>query len=534
MLFREEKYTFPLTYEGIDSAAEVIRSFGQKKSRSSAGSEKADLRASITAEELLLIWMDNGLSGDFELIVSGKGHKNLIDLSIPGECCDPVRVTEQNDSFILSSIMKSVPERPVFRYARGTNRIRITHSTRKRNPIIQLLQFIALGIVLGLLIKHCLPAGVSAAVESVLLEPLYDIFFVALKCIAGPLIFLSVIWGIYGIGDVSVLNKVGKALIKRFLGLLYFFVILATVLFPVFNTSMKDMSVNVSEFSDLLPLILGFIPSDIFSPFIDGNTVQIILLGVVGGIAFLSLGKRVSHTSVIVEELNILVQFIMKCLSSVIPYFIFIVVLKLILSDSLGLVLPILKFVFIFLGCAVFAMLLVTVVISLKYKVSFARLVKKSIPTFLISITTASSAAAFSTNVKTCEKEFGIDGSLTGFGIPLGMVMLDVGNSLFYLLICFHFSGLYSVDCSVVWIITCVLICPVMAIATPPVPGGSVIAYTVLFTQMGIPSEAVAIVLSIDIIFDFVKTAVNMYILPMVLIDTADTLKILDIDKLRS
>lgn len=38
-----------------------------------------------------------------------------------------------------------------------------------------------------------------------------------LSAISGPLIFLSVLWGIYSIGDVASFSKIGKRMIVRFL-----------------------------------------------------------------------------------------------------------------------------------------------------------------------------------------------------------------------------------------------------------------------------------------------------------------------------
>ena len=44
-------------------------------------------------------------------------------------------------------------------------------------------------------------------------------------------------------------------------------------------------------------------------------------------------------------------------------------------------------------------------------------------PTMLIGLATASSAAAFRVNMKTCRSKYGIDDRICSFGVPLGMVM---------------------------------------------------------------------------------------------------------------
>lgn len=55
---------------------------------------------------------------------------------------------------------------------------------------------------------------------------------------------------------------------------------------------------------------------------------------------------------------------------------------------------------------------------------------KKVAPTFLIGLSTASSAAAYSTNVECCEKQLGIDRQIINFGIPLGQVVFMPGAAV--------------------------------------------------------------------------------------------------------
>ena len=61
----------------------------------------------------------------------------------------------------------------------------------------------------------------------------------------------------------------------------------------------------------------------------------------------------------------------------------------------------------------------------------------------------------------------------------------------------------------------------------------STAAYTLLFAQLGIPVEAITVALAVDILFDFLMTAGDMYTLPLILADfTADINKI-DLDIFR-
>ena len=215
-----------------------------------------------------------------------------------------------------------------------------------------------------------------------------------------------------------------------------------------------------------------------------------------------------------------------------VPFVIFLVIINMIWSGSINVMISSWKLIAVLLVAFVAVAAAYFIVISIWRKVSIVVLIKKSIPTFLVALTTASSAAAFSSNVDTCEKKFGIDSSLIRFGIPLGMVMHKPVAAVYNLLLVFFFAEKFGVTCSVSWIVVAVLISSIIAIATPPIPGGGAVAYTIIFAQMGIPSDALAMALALDIITDFLITAFEMLVLPMALVSISSGLGMIDRESL--
>jgi Na+/H+-dicarboxylate symporter len=114
------------------------------------------------------------------------------------------------------------------------------------------------------------------------------------------------------------------------------------------------------------------------------------------------------------------------------------------------------------------------------------------------------------------------------------MVMHKPITAIYNTLLMFFFANRFGVSCSIGWICVAVFISAIVSIATPPIPGGGAIAYSVLFSQMGIPEAALAVALAIDLIMDFVITAMEMYVLPLALINISSGLGLIDTDTLRS
>ncbi len=69
--------------------------------------------------------------------------------------------------------------------------------------------------------------------------------------------------------------------------------------------------------------------------------------------------------------------------------------------------------------------------------------------------------------------------------------------------------------------------------ATPPVPGANLLAYIIIFGQLGIPGKALIDAMIFDILFGIFASAANQTVLQMDLIIQADKIGLLDLKKLR-
>ena len=73
-----------------------------------------------------------------------------------------------------------------------------------------------------------------------------------------------------------------------------------------------------------------------------------------------------------------------------------------------------------------------------------------------------------------------------------------------------------------------------VSVSAPPIPGGGTAAYTILFKQLGIPDEALAVALTLDIITDFLITALDTFDLQMALINISSKMNLIDKNTLRN
>ena len=147
---------------------------------------------------------------------------------------------------------------------------------------------IVLGVAVGMLFPH----------DAVALKPLGDGFVKLIRMTLAPIIFATVVVGIARMGDMREVGRVGaKALIyfevvsslALLMGLVAVDVLKpgsgmnidAATLDPTSIASYASTAQNVG----FVAFLLGIIPSSVGEPFVTGNILQIILLGVLFGLA---------------------------------------------------------------------------------------------------------------------------------------------------------------------------------------------------------------------------------------------------------
>lgn len=246
----------------------------------------------------------------------------------------------------------------------------------------------------------------------------------------------------------------------------------------------------------------------------------------------LVLGDSVSGMAKIVSQINTLIQLLMTYISKLIPLFVFISMMNLFLSGNLKNISSLIKQIILVILITSIILIFYISMVCWKCRVKPGVLIKKLLPTFLIALSTASSSAAFGTNIESC-KALGIDKKLINFGVSIGQIIFMPSGAIQFFIISLCTGQSFGTEITIVWIITSIITSTILAIATPPIPGGGLSCYTILFAQLGIPSAGIALVISIDLLMDAFLTACNLAFLQTELVLSAKKLNLLDEEKLR-
>lgn len=486
-----------LDLEGIDSASEAVEAFLAK----SKLDRRSQLSARLTFENALLNLRDTFGDGyPAELAVGNRLGKPRLVVKVRGRRFDPRILGDENDW--AHSLMEAAGLRPSYAYNGGFNIISISCP---RPPMGSTLKA-TIAIALGLLLSRAgflLPDATRESILTGLIQPLFDTYVKMLAGVAGPMVFLSVACGITGIGDMVALGRSGKTIMGRHLAINLVAVLVAfAVGIPVFHLAHGANAGEGGALYTITNLILGMVPTNFVEPVVENNTLQLAVLSIAVSIAALALGDLTEQVRKILQELNMLVQFLMEQLCRLLPAFIVVMMISQSWSGTMGALLSSWLPVLLFVGTILAFLAVLLLIASIRCKVPVMRLVKAVFPAATIAFVTASSSAAFGSMLSVCQDDLGINEEQSSFGVPLGMVLCKPIATIQLAIVLLYSAQAFGVQADAIWYLRLGISCLLYAIAIPPVPGGTLACYGIMLASLGIPLDAVAVVTALDLLLD--------------------------------
>lgn len=342
-------------------------------------------------------------------------------------------------------------------------------------------------------------------------------FINALKMLVVPLVTFSLICGVCGIGDVSVLGRVG---IKAFaLYLLTTGIAISIALVVAILVAPGKGFERAGDLSDfvakpappLTDVFINIIPSNPINAFAEGNMLQIIFFVILFSIALLMTGEIGRPLAEMAGKLNEVMMKVVTLVMDFAPIGVFFLMAKTFSMQGVGLILPMIGYFSVVIFClllhglGVFSLLLV-----LLAKLNPLVFIKKMRPAHIFAFSTASSNATIPITLQVVEKRLGVNNSTAAFTIPLGATINMDGTAIMQGVATVFIANVYAIDLSMLDYLTVVGMSILASIGTAGVPGVGLIMLAMVFNQVGLPVEGIGLILGVDRLLDMMRTAVNV------------------------
>ena len=381
-------------------------------------------------------------------------------------------------------------------------------------------------------------SGTESGLFGISFYQVYDfvgsLFLNALKMIIVPLITASIIAGIASLGGGQELGRIGLKTMLYYAVTSLIAILVGLVFVNVFtpglsggapvgeqlNLSLDSTVVSSAVASvegrggaDIVGIFLRMIPTNIVAAAADGEMLGLIFFSLVFGFFMMRIPQRQSETLLlfwqgIAETMMRVTMWIMKFA----PYGVFGLVARTVASTGFAAFAPMLVF-FLTVLAALFMHLFVVLPLLLRYvgKVSPVKHFKVMLPALLTAFSSASSSATLPLSMECLEKGAGVSERTTSFVLPLGATVNMDGTALYECVAAIFLAQAYGLELTFATQFTVVLIALLTSIGVAGIPAASLVAITVILTAIGLPVEAIGLLLVTDRVLDMVRTAVNIY-----------------------
>lgn len=263
--------------------------------------------------------------------------------------------------------------------------------------------------------------------------------------------------------------------------------------------------------ASLKETVLGFFSTNIVGSMASGAMIPSIIFAIIFGLAMGTYTRSSGNTIVrdFIVGFNAVIMNIIKMVMKIAPIGIFCLLAH--VSGAIGfkVIIPMLKFLGALAIGDIIQLLVFGPLTGLLTKVNPLKMPKKFAKLAIIAATTTSSAICLPTKMEDSVTKFGVSRKVADFTGPITMSMNANGAVMCYVLAIFFISQATGIVLSPFQMGMAILLSILMCMGTIVVPGGMVIVYTFLATSMGLPLEAVAILIGIDWFSGVFRTVLN-------------------------
>ncbi len=377
--------------------------------------------------------------------------------------------------------------------------------------------------------------GESASFLGINFYQIYDflgsLFLNALKMLIVPLIVSSIIVGMMGIGSGENLSRLGGKtltyyMLSSFLAIMTGLVLVNLTTPGIINGEpIKDLigladipqtisqSVEGRGAGDIVSVFLRMVPPNIISAAANGQMLGLIFFSLLFGFFVTRLSAPQADIMKnfwqgLLDVMMSMTNWVMKFA----PLGVFALVAKVVAVSGVDAFKPLAIFFFTVFGALVihFAG---TLYLILRFVARVNPLLhyRAMSSALLTAFSTSSSSATLPLTMECVEQKAGVSNRVSSFTLPLGATVNMDGTALYECVAAIFIAQAYGLELSFTTQFIIVLVALLTSIGVAGIPSASLVAISVILSTIGLPLEAVGLILAVDRVLDMCRTSVNVF-----------------------
>ncbi len=378
-------------------------------------------------------------------------------------------------------------------------------------------------------------AGTDGSLLGVRFYVLFDfigtLFLNALKMLIVPLVVSSIIVGIAGVGSGGAFGRLGLKTMLYYLTTSFLAILVGLVIVNVVAPGMVGgepakhligLSENVGNVvakvegkgaGDLVGVFLRMVPTNVVAAAAKGQMLGLIFFSLLFGFFMTKIEEAYAEGMYIFWQG--LAQIMMKITDWVMkfaPLGVFGLVAKVVASTGFAAIVPLAWFfISVVVGLTTHFLVVLPLLLMFLGKVNPLRHYRAMAPALLTAFSTSSSAATLPLTMECVEENAGVSNRTASFVLPLGATINMDGTALYECVAAMFIAQVYGIELGFVQQFTIVLMALVTSIGVAAIPSASLVAISIILVAIGLPVEAIGLILAVDRVLDMYRTSVNVF-----------------------
>lgn len=379
-----------------------------------------------------------------------------------------------------------------------------------------------LGVLLGLLFAELGPEAAVSRQGLYLCGLVGNLFVDMLKMVVAPLVFTSIATGVANLRQHSQMQKVWLVTLGFFMlsmALAIGLGLTAANLFEPGKNLNLELFANARQgFAEKQLSFAGFIAEFLHGLFLNpftalsqGSVLPIVVFALMLGIALAAGGDRYRNILLLLREGLELMLRITGWIMRISPFGVMALLTKLLASQDPALLSSLAKFAGVVLGATLLhGFVVLPLLLYLLARVTPLKFFSGAREALITAFTTSSSSATLPVTLRCTEQHLHVKPGIAGFVVPLGATLNMDGTALYEALAALFVANLSGLDLDMGHQLIVFFTTMLAAVGAPGIPSAGMVTMIMVLQSVGLPTEAVAILLPIDRILDTVRTMVNV------------------------
>lgn len=385
---------------------------------------------------------------------------------------------------------------------------------------------ILLGAVFGILIGIAL---VSVGKESAITQTslyaanLIGTFFIdLLKMVLIPLVFTSITVGVANLQAHKQIHRVWISTLSFFVFSMSVAIVVGLMANAIFETgkglhlemfqnAMANFAAKQQTPSDFFTSFLHGLFMNPFAALAQGDVLAVLIFALFLGVALVIGGERYKNILVLLQEFLELVMQMVRWIMMIAPFGIMALLIKLMVTQDLALLGTLGKFAAVVSGSLLFhGVVLLPLILYLVTGMTPWRFWRGAREALVTAFATSSSSATLPITLRCVEHNLHVRKEIAQFVIPLGATINMDGTALYEATAALFVANLVGIDLNLTQQLIVFFTAMFAAIGAPGIPSAGMVTMVMVLQSVGLPAEAIAILLPIDRLLDTLRTAANV------------------------